>query len=156
MRHAILLVIMLVWLHGHLLGQEAVVPAGGEAAGSGGTVNWTLGQVAYEASQSAGGNVQRGVQQPYEWLVLSTDETAPPTVSVWPNPTMDQVRLEWTEPLPDDARYALCNSAGSVVHEGSATGTALLIPLERHAAGRYVVRILANGRVQHTLTIQRQ
>lgn len=147
---------MLLGMHRFVYAQVAVATAGAEATGSGGTVSWTLGQVAFETSESAGGSVQRGVQQPYEWLVLSTDETTPPTVSVWPNPTMDQVRLEWTEPLPHDARYTLCNSAGAVVHEGSATGTALLIPLERHAAGRYVVRVLANGRVLHTLTIQRQ
>ena len=147
---------MLPGLDHFVYAQVAVATAGAEATGSGGAVSWTLGQVAFETSESAGGSVQRGVQQPYEWLVLSTDETTPPTVSVWPNPTMDQVRLEWTEPLPRDARYMLCNGAGAVVDEGSATGTALLIPLERHAAGRYVVRILANGRVQHTLTIQRQ
>lgn len=139
-----------------VLGQQAVVPACGEATGSGGTASWTLGQIDYEGSQSSGGNAQRGVQQPYEWLVMAADEESRPTVSVRPNPTADQVRLEWNEPLPAGARYLLSNGLGAVIEEGPAMGTTLSIPMERQASGQYVVRIMSRDRILNTLTIQRQ
>lgn len=156
MRSRLLPLVLLLVGGSPVLGQQAIVPAGGEATGSGGTVSWTLGQVDYEASQSSGGSVQRGVQQPYEWLVMAADEESRPTVSVRPNPTADQVRLEWNEPLPTGARYLVSSSTGALIDEGPATGTTLSIPLERHASGRYVVRIIAGDRILNTLTLQRQ
>lgn len=156
MRLRILPLVLILVGGAQIHGQQAVVPAGGEATGSGGTVSWTLGQVDYEASQSSGGNVQRGVQQPYEWLVMSADEAARPTVSVWPNPTADQVRLEWNEPLPAGARFLVSSSTGALIDEGPVTGTTLTIQLERQASGQYVVRIMSRDRILNTLTLQRQ
>lgn len=137
-------------------GQQAVVPAGQEASGPGGTSSWTVGQIDYEATQSTGGSVQRGVQQPYEWLVMSVEQASKPSVSAWPNPTNDHVRLEWTEPLADGARYQLCSNAGALISEGSIRGTRLDIHLGQLASGGYVVRIFERGRIINTMTIQKQ
>ncbi|MEE4177590.1 MAG: hypothetical protein V2I46_08780, partial [Bacteroides sp.] len=49
-----------------LFGQEAVVPAGGNATGSGGSVSYTAGQVFYLIHSGPSGSVSQGVQQPYE------------------------------------------------------------------------------------------
>ena len=48
-----------------LYGQQAVLGGGGEATGSGGTVSYSIGQIAY-TSKGAGGTVSEGVQQAFE------------------------------------------------------------------------------------------
>lgn len=151
-----LFVVQLLVTAGSGFGQQAVLPAGHEAIGSSGTVSYSLGQIDYEATQAADGHVQRGVQQPYEWLILSAKEESPPSVNIRPNPTADEVTLQWSEPLPAGARYALYNNAGAVLGEGAVMGTSVSIPMERHATGRYIVRISVHDHVQHILTIQRQ
>ena len=48
------------------LAQESANVSGGEATGSGGTVSYTIGQVAYTNHTGTNGNINQGVQQPYE------------------------------------------------------------------------------------------
>lgn len=45
--------------------QSTPLSSGGNAVGAGGTVSYSLGEVAYEAINSAGGILIEGVQQPY-------------------------------------------------------------------------------------------
>jgi hypothetical protein len=51
---------------GSIYGQESSNTAGWNAAGSGGTVAYSIGQVAYTYESGANGNSNHGVQQPYE------------------------------------------------------------------------------------------
>ena len=55
-----------------LFGQQAVVTAGAEATGTGGTVSYSVGQVVYQTHAGTNGSVAEGVQQPYEISVLSS------------------------------------------------------------------------------------
>ena len=53
-----------------LQAQESTQTSGGEATGEGGTVNYTVGQVAYDTHTGTTGSVAEGVQQPYEISVV--------------------------------------------------------------------------------------
>jgi len=46
--------------------QEAVLATGADAAGSGGKVSYSVGQIAYTSQTGSNGSVTQGVQQPYE------------------------------------------------------------------------------------------
>jgi hypothetical protein len=46
--------------------QETISPGGGNATGSGGSVSYTIGQVAYGAFSGTTGSVIQGIQQPYD------------------------------------------------------------------------------------------
>ncbi|MCP4124502.1 MAG: T9SS type A sorting domain-containing protein [Bacteroidetes bacterium] len=61
------LFILLSFLSSH--GQQALSAGGGEATDVGGTVSFTVGQVAYEYKSDTGGSVSEGVQQTYDMLV---------------------------------------------------------------------------------------
>ena len=80
-----------------LFGQQAVVTAGAEATGTGGTVSYSVGQVVYQTHASTSGSVAEGVQQPYEISVLSSTKDVAGislTCSVYPNPTADYLTLK--------------------------------------------------------------
>lgn len=136
--------------------QQAIAPAGAESAGGGGTVSWTVGQVAYEATLAPGGSVQRGVQQPYEWLVTSAPEAQEPHVNVWPNPAGEAVQVSWDAPLPGPAHYALYTASGALVQQGAVTGTSLTVPLAAQASGTYLLLITAQGGPYNRITLQKR
>jgi hypothetical protein len=138
------------------MGQQALVPAGGESSGTGGTVSWTVGQVDYEATLAAGGSVQRGVQQPYEWLVTSAPEAQQPSVIVWPNPAVDAVQVSWEAPLPAPAHYALYSASGALVQQGAVAGTTVTVPLAAQASGTYVLVITTQGAPYNRITLQKR
>jgi hypothetical protein len=59
-----------------LQAQEVIPAVGGNASGSGGSVSYSVGQVAYQTHTGTNGSVVEGVQQPYEISVLTAIEEA--------------------------------------------------------------------------------
>ena len=78
-----------------LFAQSAVVPTGGTASGSGGSVSYTVGQIADQKVEGNGRYVIEGVQQPYEIQVVGINSYPGINLSamVYPNPTSDKVVL---------------------------------------------------------------
>ena len=78
-----------------LFAQSAVVPTGGTASGSGGTVSYTVGQIADQKVEGNGRYVIEGVQQPYEIQVVGINSYPGINLSavVYPNPTANKVVL---------------------------------------------------------------
>lgn len=75
--------------------QSAVVPAGGTASSSGGSVTYTVGQIADQRVEGSSRYVIEGVQQPYEIQVVGVDNYPGISLSakVYPNPTVDKMVL---------------------------------------------------------------
>ena len=77
--------------------QQTVSTAGIEATGSGGTVSYSIGQVAYTTNTGSDGTVSQGVQLPYEISAMPTGEDKygiNPELSVYPNPAKDYLLLK--------------------------------------------------------------
>ncbi|MGI6479934.1 MAG: hypothetical protein ACOX0M_10915 [Salinivirgaceae bacterium] len=83
-----------------LQAQTSVNATGGDASGSGGSVSYSVGQVAYQTHTGTSGSVSEGVQQPFEISVVTGIEEAKGinlSVSAYPNPTTDYLTLEVEE-----------------------------------------------------------
>ncbi len=75
-----------------LKAQEVIPGAGGIAAGAGGVVSYSVGQLVYTTSAGTNGTVATGVQQPYEIsnvTGIDNDNRIELLCSVYPNPTTD-------------------------------------------------------------------
>jgi len=91
-----------------LQAQESVNATGGDASGSGGSVSYSVGQVAYQTYTRTNGSVSEGVQQPYEISVVTGLEEAKGinfVVSAYPNPTTDYLTLSINDNV--QTRHAL-------------------------------------------------
>ena len=80
-----------------LQAQIAIPASGGEASGDGGSVSYSIGQLAYTTDAEANGSIAQGVQQPYEISVVTTiDQEQSITLesSVYPNPATDYLTLK--------------------------------------------------------------
>jgi len=80
-----------------LYSQEALLPTGGNASGSGGSASYSIGQVDYITITGSNGSVAQGVQQPFEISDISGLEEAKGITlqcEAYPNPATDFLKLE--------------------------------------------------------------
>lgn len=92
----ILCIILFLTLNlGVAIAQNATVTAGGTASGSGGTLTYTIGQIADQRVEGNGRYVIEGVQQPYEIQTVGISSYPGITLEavVYPNPTSGKVIL---------------------------------------------------------------
>lgn len=75
--------------------QSALVGTGGEANGSGGSVSYSVGQIAVQSNSEGNTSISEGVQQPYEIQTIGIDNYPGITLNavVYPNPTQGTVIL---------------------------------------------------------------
>jgi hypothetical protein len=68
-------------------GQEAILSAGSDASGIGGSVSYSVGQAAYTHFNSQDGQVSLGAQQPYLEIKVGINDPLPTiSVTMYPNP----------------------------------------------------------------------
>ena len=139
----VLLSIILVMLCVTSYAQRGVVAGGGNAAGSGGSVSYSIGQVDYINSTGSGGKVNQGIQQPYEIYTISGQGQKGIQLHLHPNPSTDIVILN-TDTLEPDMSYALCDLQGQVLQEHTITSMETTIVFGNIKAGSYYVRVTQN------------
>lgn len=127
--------------------QQAVASGGGEGSGSGGTVSYTVGQVAYASAGDESVTVSAGVQHAYEVYVISGSRDLPGiAVSVYPNPSVDKVTLNLGEKPKALLSYQLIDAGGNMLEEKEITDQLTGISLGRLPAAGYLLRIMQSGK----------
>lgn len=123
--------------------QEAVPASGGDAVGSGGSVAFTVGQVAYTTNSGATGLVGQGVQQAYEIFVVDTEETNLNIVcSVFPNPTTNDLILEVQSLNNQKLSYQLFDVQGKLIISNQVTNNQTKIKTKDLPSAIYFLNIL--------------
>jgi hypothetical protein len=140
-----------------LLGQQAVVPAGGEASGEGGTVSWSVGQVACHEWTSSMGQTTEGVQQPYEILLNDVPELENDSIClVYPNPTTGKVTVRFYDNSHKDGSYCLYDPEGVLLRKSVNDGNEFSISFDNLQPSVYYLVILENSRPVKTCKIIKQ
>ena len=101
------------------LGQESVNTSGSDATGSNGTVAYSIGQVVFTTNNSNSGTVSQGVQQAYEIFTVGNKETELTiSLSVFPNPTADNLILQVDDFGSSSLKFQLYDSKGKLFNMG--------------------------------------
>ena len=81
------------------LAQQGVTASGGDISGAAGSVSYSVGQVFYQSLSGAAGELNEGVQQPYESLSVSIFEPRKNEIeiSIFPNPTLGRLNIALNE-----------------------------------------------------------
>jgi hypothetical protein len=98
--------------------QSKIVSLGADISGAGGTASYSIGQVFYTVIDGPAETVFQGIQIPFENLIISSSEILVyPNleVTISPNPTPDQVNLEFNSLPSDQLFYQLYDSRGKVL-----------------------------------------
>lgn len=129
--------------------QKSISAAGGNAAGTGGTVSYTIGQVVYTPISGATGIITQGVQQPYEISVVTGIEEASEInleISVYPNPAVGYVNLKVEKYDADNLSYMLYDMNGMLFQKKKVEGSETRIQIGHLLPGTYFLRIADNNK----------
>lgn len=144
LRNTFLLLLLCVSFN--MYAQNNTVSSGGQATGSGGSVSYTIGQVAYTTFTGNNGSLIQGVQQPYEISIVTNtrDLNIDLKAQVYPNPTADQLILSINNQELKNLRYVLLDVQGKTLASDRINQTATSINLSSLSNGTYLLRVLSN------------
>jgi hypothetical protein len=140
---------LLIASSGGLYAQQAVSAAGNEASGTGGTSSYTIGQVAYTSNSGASGEVNQGVQQPYE--ILTTlgieDQNITLEFSAFPNPTSGSMTISVSEYSKEKLSYQLFDNGGKLIEEKAISHQETILSMDQLAPAAYLLKITDDGQL---------
>jgi len=128
---------------GGLHAQESPTASGGDATGSGGTVDYSVGQVAYITNVNASGTVSQGVQQAYEIFTVGIQESELNiSLSVFPNPTADNLTLQISDYNNEKLSYQLYDMRGELLNNGRVSGQQTQINTASLPSATYFIHVV--------------
>ena len=136
-----------------LYSQEAISVSGSDATGTGGSLSYTIGQVAFTNYSGTTGSVSAGVQQAYT-IFATTGVNAtnfPLEASVYPNPTTDEITIAFNELVKGKVFVSIYDHLGKLVMEKNQQAQATLIySLNSLTPGNYFIKVSVSNRVNIT------
>ena len=140
-----------------LWGQSATVTTGGTATGSGGTVTYTVGQIADQKVEGNGQYIIEGVQQPFEIQVVGINNYPDITLEaiLYPNPTTSRVMLSIRKyDIPSYGLTAqLYDFNGKLVKSFIVKDLDTEIDFSDYASATYHLRIIDNKTLLKTFKV---
>ena len=142
----------------NLIGQTTVGAAGGDTSGPGGTVGYSVGQVAYTNFAGESGSINLGVQQPYDIIMVSnTEPEIDLKATIFPNPTIASVQLTLDETVFSTGTglfgYELYDLQGRLLQQQEITASTSIITLEKMPASVCFLRVSYKDREVKTFKI---
>jgi len=139
-----------------LQAQEVIPASGGDASGSGGTVNYTLGQVIYTTNTGTNGSVAQGVQQPYEISFVSGIEQTKGIkleCTAYPNPTTDFLTLKVENYDNENLSYQLFDISGKLLENKKIESNETTITMIKLVPATYFLKVTDNQKEIKTFKI---
>jgi hypothetical protein len=139
-----------------LHGQETIATTEGNFSGNGGSVTYSIGQVAFSAYSATNGSVIQGVQQPYEITVLTAIEnTEDITLKciIYPNPTSGSIKLSIGSPEIENMRYRLFDINGLLLQDAKIESEETEISMNNLAPSIYFLKVTKNKKELKTFKI---
>lgn len=142
--------------------QTAIVPVGGDAQSSYGSVSYTVGQIATQTFSNTNGSISvaEGVQQAYEIMTVGVDEYPQIVLNavVYPNPTQNiaHLQLNGFEIPSDDLRAILYDGKSKQLQSFAVTDDLTVLQIGQYATGTYVLELRDGKRVLKTFKIVRR
>lgn len=149
--------VFIVFVTVSLFAQSAVVTTGGSATGSGGTVTYTVGQIADQKVEGSGQYIIEGVQQPFEIQTVGINNYPNITLEaiLYPNPTTSKVMLSIRKyDIPSYGLTAqLYDFNGKLVKSFVVKDLDTEIDFSEYAAATYHLRIIDNKTLLKTFKV---
>jgi len=136
--------------------QSDIVASGADGTGSGGSISFSVGQVAYTTNTGSGISEAQGVQQPFEITVITSienDEKVALEISTYPNPTTDNLTLKVETEEVGNLNYQLFDLSGKLLESKKITNHQTTISMNGLAASTYLLNVISNGENIKTFNI---
>lgn len=138
----ILIPLLLVSVFNTIQAQEVILASGSDASGSGGTVNYSVGQTIQTTLTGSNGFAYQGIQFYFEYETLSIVDTANNlNVSTYPNPSSSTLNLRVSGIEKGKLSYKLFNLLGVLMTSGEVTGNITKIDIDHLPMATYLLAI---------------
>lgn len=137
------------------LAQQGTVAAGGDAAGSGGSASYSIGQIDYVSATDGSFSVNEGLQQPYEISIVTgiSEANVQLSFAVYPNPTANSVVLDIKDLDVTNLTYALFDVQGKMIKSSRISSKQTTIPMEELSKASYFLKVTDNNKEIKTFKI---
>lgn len=129
--------------------QNTIPTTGGNATGTGGTVSYTVGQIAYSTLSGTIGIISQGVQQPYEISVATAIENSKEITlecTVYPNPTSGLIKLIVESFDNEEMRFRLFDLNGALLQDKKVESRETEISLENLSSSVYFLKVISKSK----------
>lgn len=129
-----------------VMAQQSVVSSGGDINGTGGSISYSIGQLAYSAHIGENGSITEGVQQAYEISVISGIEinNINLEISAFPNPTNDYLNLNIKNKEFNNLSFYLFDNNGRILHNVEIKSNTTQIDMSSYPPAVYFIKITSN------------
>lgn len=140
---------------GNYYAQSNTVASGGNATGSNGSVSYSIGQIDYLSQTGTNGNLNQGLQQPYEFFSTnSLDELGDQIeLLIGPNPTSDGITVKYKGEDSKTFECSLTDASGKVVVAPFQFNKQTSLDLNAFAGGIYNLSIRSGSKEIKTVKI---
>ena len=159
MRIKCIFLVILIFIMIPSYAQEGMLPAGGEGAGSGGSVSFSLGQILQTCSGGEEYELMHGVQQPYEISIVSSPgqfKEIGLALSTYPNPADDFLVLKVDSHIWEELEFEMYNSEGKILLSGRLMNAGTNIDMSPLTPGMYLLRVSMKNEPVKTFKIIRK
>ena len=135
--------------------QETIPSTGGNASGTGGVSNYTVGQLVYTTNISTSGSVSQGVQQAFEFQTLGNPGllAAQLTAVTYPNPTTDFIVLKITDTTLKNLQYTLFDLNGKTIASKPIRTSSTEIAMKNLSVGMYLLKLTKKNKPLKTFKV---
>lgn len=147
--------LLLIFFNISVLQAQATNSATGDnAAGSGGSVSYTIGQITCSTLSGSNGTVAQGIQQPYEISVVTAiKNTEGITFSLYPNPTNGIVKLVIRTKDFYNLKFQLYDLNGILFQEKEINSEETEISMDRLLPSIYFLKVMNGSKEVKTFKI---
>jgi len=123
--------------------QESANSSGGNATGSGGTVDYSIGQLVYSTNTGSTGSIVQGVQHAYEIFTVGIKENALNiSLTAFPNPTADNLILQIGDYMNDKLLYQIFDMQGKLLIDGKIVAKQTQIDMNSFPTAIYFINVV--------------
>lgn len=129
--------------------QQGTVSSGGEAAGTGGFMSFSVGQIDYINMESSTVKITQGVQQPAEILISLGNKPIiidrNPEYTLYPNPASDHTVLYINQPIDRNVSYVLYDILGRIMASERLADVRTQIRMDRFPDAVYILNVIEDN-----------
>lgn len=128
--------------------QQNPVSGGGNASGTGGTLAYSVGQLAYTANTGTNGSMAQGVQQPFEiqQLLGTAQHQISLSFAAYPNPTVASLTLEIRDFDYSSTTFQLFDLNGKLLASGSIMADTTTLNMQHLPSALYILNVQDRGK----------
>ena len=144
----LLTIALLLSSSARLYAQKTVTSSGNDAIGSGGSSNYTIGQIDYNLLRRLG-STALGVQHAYELFALSSNDLVASNLKLIaiPNPTVDGITHQIDNLENQKLTFVMFDKNGTLLQSNQIMGKTTTIKTQQLKSSTYILTVLENNTV---------